>query len=287
MRSPFLLLIATLALTSCVMQAQEESALEKMGKLPKRISESSGLAIAGKHSLYTHNDSGSEAVFYEIDIHGDLLREIGIDGVKPHDIEDLGQDENGVLYFADTGNNKKDRKSLKIYIVNPDSIESGRVNASTIKFILPAGGLQSECHFDFEAIVVSQGLIYLFSKDRCTKKNNSLHYFTVPAEAGEYEADYQGEFFWGDPNQAIHITSADISTDGRKLVLLSKDALHIFYDYRKDKFFQGAYVNVAFKKTQKEAIAHLNECELYITEEAKKDEPANIYRLNLCEMKLE
>jgi hypothetical protein len=287
MRSPFLLLIAILALTSCVMQAQDHTKLEKMGKLPKRIDESSGLAIAGKHSLWTHNDSGSKAEFYEIDIHGDLLRVVQLDGVKPVDIEDLGQDEDGVLYFADTGNNKKERKSLKIYIVDPKEIESGRVEASTIEFILPAAGLQSECHYDFEAIVVSQGLVYLFSKDRCNEKNNSLHYFTVPADTGKFVADYQGEFFWNDPNQAIQITSADISTDGRKLVLLSKDALHIFYDYRKDKFFRGAYLYVPIKKSQREAIAHLNECEIYITEEAKKNEPAFIYRLNLCKVKFD
>lgn len=256
-----------------------------MGELPARIDESSGLAIAGEHSMWTQNDRGSAAEFFEVDIHGDLIRVVKMVGVNPVDMEDLGQDETGVLYFADTGNNKKDRTSLKIYVVDPKNIEVGRVDAATIEFTLPDNGLQSDCHYDFEAIVVSQGEVFLFSKDRCDKKDNNLMYYTVPAVPGSYEAEFRGEFFWDDPEKLIKITSADISTDGKKLVLLSKDALHFFFAYRKNEFFDGAYRYLKLDKSKKEAVVHLNDCDLYITEEAKKNEPAHMYKLNLCKLK--
>ena len=74
------------------MEGQKDSKLSEMGTLPGRINESSGLAIASEHSMWTHND-GKKAEFFEVDIHGDLLRTVKIRGVEPIDIEELGQDE--------------------------------------------------------------------------------------------------------------------------------------------------------------------------------------------------
>ncbi len=57
--------------------------------------------------------------------------------------------------------------------------------------------------------------------------------------------------------------------------------------YRKNEFFDGAYRYLELDKSQKEAIVHLNDCDLYITEEAKKNEPARVYKLNLCSLKFD
>lgn len=258
----------------------------EMGALPIEVDESSGLAMATETSLWTHNDRGGKAEFYEVDVRGELLRTVKLTGVDAVDMEDMAIDQEGeVLYFADTGNNKQDRDELQIFIVNLNEIRDDAVKPGVITFDLPDKGLDSECHYDFEAMVFHNDKLYLFSKDRCDEADNSLMLYSLDTEAGEQEANFEGEFFWDDPEEVIKITSADITPDGKKLVLLSKDALHFFYAYSKDSFFDGAYHFQEIEKGKKEAVAHMTDCELFITEESTKGKAGKIWKLNVCKLK--
>ncbi|NNC83287.1 MAG: hypothetical protein HKN79_06895 [Flavobacteriales bacterium] len=277
------LLVSGLTLTTCLhTEAQQEVQPIEMGTLPMEVDESSGLAAASVTSLWTLNDHGGKAEIYEIDIRGELVRTVKLIGVEPEDMEDMAQDEQGNLYLADTGNNKQKRDRLSIYKLNVADITGDSVRPEVIEFVLPDDGLNSECHYDFEAMTWSRNKLYIFSKDRCDEKDNSLMLYSLPDAAGLHTADFIGEFFWEDPDLNIKITSADIGVDGRKLALLSNDALHFFFAYKKDEFFDGAYRYFPLKKSRKEALIHMTECDLYISEESSKGKKGRLWKLNLC-----
>ena len=288
MRIISLICLSFLLVTCIESEAQNENVRPiEMGKLPIQVDESSGLAAASETTLWTHNDHGGKAEIYEIDNRGELVRTIKLGGILPKDMEDMAQDDDGNLYLADTGNNDQKRNKLKVYKFNVADIKNDSVYPETIEFLLPDKGLESKCHFDFEAMTWSNGKLYLFTKDRCDKKDNSLILYSIPDQEGMYTAEHKGEFFWEDPDNNIKITGADISYDGKKLALLSNDAVHFFFAYKKDHFFNGAYRYLPLDKSRKEAIVHLNDCDLYITEESSKGKEARIWKLNLCALKFE
>lgn len=283
---PLVLLLACILISvfSC---AQNDDHLVKMGTLPKKIDESSGLAAASESSLWTHNDSGAKAEIYEIGLQGELIRTLELLGVNPIDMEDMSQDESGNIYIADTGNNDKDRLKLMVYKFNVADIDNNTVEPEILEFVLPDRGLESDCHFDFEAMTWSKDKLYLFTKDRCDKKDNKLILYSIPDQKGKYTAEKLGDFFWDDPEKNIKITAADISLDGKKLVLLSKDGIHFFLGYRKNEFFNGAYRFLPIKKSMKEGVVHMTDCDLYISEEARKDEKARIWKVDLCSLQFD
>ena len=90
----------------------------KLFKLPKSLSETSGLETYGDY-LITHNDSGDKPKLYIISRSGEKIIEIKINNIENNDWEDIAQDENYV-YISDSGNNKGNRKNLNILIVDPN-----------------------------------------------------------------------------------------------------------------------------------------------------------------------
>ncbi len=275
----------------CVGCAQQNFNFVEMGVMPPEVNESSGLAVASETSFWTHNDRGGKAEIYEIDFRGELVRTVELRGAGSVDYEDMTQDNDGNLYLGDFGNNKKDRLKMTIYKIATAKIKVEAVKGQepvfyiepeAIEFILPYEDMNSECHYDIEAMVWHDNKLTMFSKDRCDKVNNYMHIYSVPDSPGNHTANRDGIFNWEDRERVIKITSADLSWDGDKLVLLSKDAVHIFFGYKKDRWFQGSYRYIPMEKSKKEAACHLGDCDLYITEESKKDTPGKIIKLNMC-----
>jgi hypothetical protein len=88
------------------------------------IDELSGLVASRRQPgvFWVHNDSGDDARLFAIDAHGETLAELALADVEAFDIEDiaLGNGAPGradVLYVADTGDNFKRRRSVRIYRV--------------------------------------------------------------------------------------------------------------------------------------------------------------------------
>jgi len=280
----FLFLVTVLFSFTATLEskAQQEIKPIEMGTLPLEVDESSGLAAASQTSLWTINDRGGKAEVYEIDIRGELLRVITMVGISPIDMEDMAQDNLGNLYISDTGNNKQDRNKVRVYKFNVADIKNDSVRPDVIEFVLADKGLEHQCHYDIEAMTWNRQTLYFFTKDRCDKVDNSLFVYSIPDEVGLYTAENKGQFFWEDLDNNIKITGADISFDGKKLALLSNDAIHFFLGYKKDRFFNGAYRYIPLAKSKKEALVHLNDCDLYISEESTKGREARLWKLNLC-----
>lgn len=253
-----------------------------MGVLPMEVDESSGLAVASDKSLWSHNDRGGKAEIYEVETRGELIRTVRLLGIEPVDMEDMAQDNDGNIYIADTGNNGGERESLRVYSFNAADIVNDTVRPLISEFTLPDKGLEDKCHYDIESMVLSRGKLFFFTKDRCDKKDNSLMIYSIPAGPGEYVANKEGEFFWEDEFRNIKVTGADISPDGKKLVLLTNDAVHFFFGYSRSEFFNGSYRYIPIEKSKKEAVVHLDDCDLYISEESTKGAKAKLWKLNLC-----
>ena len=68
------------------------------------------------------------------------------------------------------------------------------------------------------------------------------------------------------------------------MALISNRKLWVFYDFEGQNFFNGSVKEFKFaENTQKEAVAFLNECEMYISDEQTNDGGGKLYAFNVCD----
>jgi hypothetical protein len=191
------------------------------------IREGSGIVASRQYDgvLWTHNDSGDEARIFAIDRAANLLSEVHADGATNVDWEDITTDDAGNLYIADTGNNRNTRRDLGIYVVREPDPRAGRLQsvpvAGYIPFFYPeqTGFPDSATvNFDCEGLFWDQGELYVLTKHR-SDTHSAL--YRVPAEGGA--AVRLGEFDAGGM-----VSAASLSPDGRRLVVLTYEAIHLF-----------------------------------------------------------
>ena len=123
----------------------------KSFKLPKSVSETSGLEIYGDY-LITHNDSGDKPKIYVISRSGEKIIEIKINNVENDDWEDITSDSDH-FYIADTGNKYGTREDLKIYILNKNFILQGSIGIRYSEQSSYIRNKKSECDAERGAVV--------------------------------------------------------------------------------------------------------------------------------------
>ena len=164
--------------------------LEKVFTFPDKIDESSGI-IFFENTLWTHNDSGDKAKLYVLDREsGKLKNTIHIKAIRNYDWEDISQDEK-FIYVGDMGNNKGDRKDLKIYRLEKSSLldKSPDEKVDSIRFYYPEqksfidGAYQH--NFDCEAISSWGNEILLFTKNH---QNFNCSLYTLNKETANQAA---------------------------------------------------------------------------------------------------
>ncbi|WP_051312785.1 hypothetical protein [Sporocytophaga myxococcoides] len=176
------------ALSPAHLKAQTIS-LTKIASLGPEVSETSGLLnIDGR--IFTHNDSGNKAELYELDtLSGAVKRKIIVANASNIDWEDLSSDDN-FIYIGDFGNNKGDRKNLRIYRVSREQLLfSENLLADTISFSYNdqktfSSSLYST-NFDAESFIVGESNIYVFTKNWGNFKTNI---YKLPSAPGNYQA---------------------------------------------------------------------------------------------------
>jgi hypothetical protein len=78
------------------------------------------------------------------------------------------------------------------------------------------------------------------------------------------------------------ITAADISDDGKIIVLLNHDKLWKLSDFKDDDFFSGKIQELPFEhSSQKEGICFKTNSKVIITDERNGTTGGNIYSFNL------
>ena len=246
-------------------------------RLPQRLDEASGLVIDHGRMLW-HNDSGDGPYLYTTNLAGELLAVDTLNAAAV-DYEDICQDDRGLLYLGDFGNNTGRRTEQTIYIY--DTLTH---NTDSIRFTYPGQdgtGIDRPGNYNCEAMVVADGQLHLFTKDVLTRERPFyIKHFRLPARAGTYEAELVDSLYL--PRRVI--TGATLDRDRNELYLVAYNfrvllgflplggaSLITVSDYPNDEFFKGTIDrrNLAWAiPTQHEAVAVYDDRYLYVAAEA-------------------
>lgn len=264
-----------------------KSNLREAGTLPKHIKEASGLEITNGKNLWTHNDGGVP-ILYCIDTTGALVKTLQLNHPNSG-WEDLTLDKKGNLYVGAFGNNKNDKKSVKIYkIANPDSITAKVYSAEIINYHyadqknFPPPLTQK--NFDMDAFVALDDSLYLFSKNRTSPFTGYTKIYSLPQMPGDYTATPIDSIFLGKGSMMDYwVTGADISPDGKTLVLLSHRSLWVVTKFYGTKFSSGKITRINLNHfSHKAGVCFSSNSRLYIVDELEFDLiGGKIYTLDL------
>ncbi|MCE9540076.1 MAG: hypothetical protein K8R85_12785 [Bacteroidetes bacterium] len=269
-----------------ISHSQTISIVEK-ATLPAILIQSSGIEVVNKNYIWSHNDSSGNPELYSFDSTGTLLRTLKILNATNIDWEDMAKDALGNFYIGDFGNNTNNRQDLKIYIIpDPATILVDSVIPQVINYSYsdqfafpPADSLKS---FDAEAMIAFQDSLYIFSKDWSNPYNGYTKLYKLPLLPGTYVAELIDSFYTGPgPPILYSITSADISLDNSKLILLGYNKFWLFSNFTGNDFFSGTTELFDLPLSQKEAIGFITNDELYLTDELVSGFGKRLYYLKI------
>ncbi|MBT8267627.1 MAG: hypothetical protein KJN59_00255 [Bacteroidia bacterium] len=260
--------------------------LTVIADLPKSLAEVSGAECLGNcEELWMLNDSGNKARLYKVDTDGEISHVLKIDA-KNHDWEDITADKEGNLYIGDFGNNLSKRDNLVILKVENKFLESMTdTPIERISFKYPNQTnfppKKKQLYFDSEAMVFHNDSLYIFTKSRVRGNFGRTDLYKVPAKRGQHVATFMGSFNSCE-NIDCWITGADISADGKQLVLLTPKSAWLFSGYEDDRFFDGQVTEYPFDhRSQKESVCFKNDSTLYIADERAHGSGGNLYSFKL------
>ena len=184
--------------------------------------------------FWVHNDSGDEARIFPVDRKGHTVQPewagdyqgIRLPTALNIDWEDIGRDNMGNLLIADTGNNANLRRDLVVYVVPEpaprEAVLTRPLRTLALRFPDQLSFPPQQKNFDCEAIFWADGAIHLLTKHR-SDSDTRLYRLDPRAELDCTPLSYIGSF----PIQG-KVTAADISPDGKLLVVLTYDSINTF-----------------------------------------------------------
>jgi len=258
--------------------------LTYVAKLPHKLKENSGLVALKDSTIWSVADRGNPDVIYKTNYSGDLLRELKVKNAKNHDWEDLARDENDNVYIGDFGNNDNERKNLVIYkISNPNKEAGDKIDAEKIQFHYPEQESfppkKSKLLYDAEAFFYCNKNLYIITKNRSHPFTGEALLYKVPAEKGDHKAQYLGTFIPPKGKIKGQVTSADISPDGKTVVLLGNGTLWVFTNFTMDNFFSNSSLKTIDLGvyTQLESVCFINNNSLLLSDEESRKTGRNLY----------
>lgn len=257
-----------------------------LANLDKDLDEVSGIeTIKGSELIWMLNDSGNKPFLFGVTKHGEIKKEIKINA-ENNDWEDLTSDKKGNLYIGDFGNNYNQRKNLAILKVNSNSLKSDKkIDIERISFRYPNQSKfppkKNNMYFDCEAIFHHNDSLFLFTKSRVKGDFGKTNLYKIPAKKGNHIAEFISSFNSGS-EQSCWITGADISENGKKVVLLTSKSVWMFTDFTNTNFFNGNTREYTLNhNSQKEGICFKNNNTLYITDEKAHGFEGDLYEYKL------
>jgi len=272
------IIILSLIFVSCSNFGQ----LTLVADLSKSLKEVSGNQIIVHSELvWMVNDSGNKPEVFGVNQQGTIEKIVKVNA-KNHDWEDLTTDKEGNLYIADFGNNNKKRKKLSILkIANQDLLNNDVVEVEKISFEYPKLSDKKKVSFDAEGFFYHQNYFYVFTKSRQKKKLGRTLLFKVPNRKGKHIAEFISEYSFCNSIDC-RITAADISGNGKKVVLLSHTSVFVLSDFNNDDFFSGKLKEFPLGHTsQKEGICFKDANTFFITDEYSMSTKGNLYTFSI------
>lgn len=273
----FTTIIVFIALASFVSLSIYTLYSKKQLSVDPKLKEISGIEFDKKKRLWAINDGGDDPKLYRLGEDGAIEKEILVTNAKNIDWEDMTQNKFGHFFLGDFGNNKNDRKWLTIYkIENPIDIKTETTEAEIIKFTYPEMDgtpiTPNKRNFDLEAFVEYKRHLYLFTKNRTEPFDGITNVYKVGDHAANFDAQLIDSFKTCTTLEKLcWITSAALSPDRTKLVLLDSTSIWLFENFKGDKFFSGDVSRIDLGiVTQKEAITFYDDNTLIFTDEEFK-----------------
>ena len=285
MRKSFLI-AASIVLLAC--QQQSNSDFKTLYSLPKKLKEVSGITYFPESKLiYTLEDSGNANKIYAINPEGKLAKTITIVNAKNVDWEDITKDKSGNVYIGDFGNNDNERKDLCIYKLNKNQLNKDVASAEyKVSFSYPEQTefppKKKELFYDVEGFFEYGNYFYLFTKNRSKDFDGTTFIYKILNKSGTQKATKIGEFKTCNNYNHCVLTSATISPDGKKVVLLSHDKIVLFKGFKGDLFHKGTQTEIKLSHfSQKEAIVFKDNNTLLIADEKTNKVGGNVYEFKL------
>ena len=264
--------------------------LKHVAQFPNSLKEVSGIAYKN-NLIYSIEDRGNENHVTVLDLSGKIQKTITLNNIQNNDWEDLTFDTNGNLYIGDFGNNANDRKDLAIYKINQSDLNNETAEvAYTVSFEYPEQKdfppKKKDLMFDVEGFFEFQNFFYLFTKNRSKGFDGSSYVYKIPNTAGHHKAELIKTINTCSDYENCAITSAAISPDQTKFVLLSHSKIWLFENFSPDNIADGKMSEIDLDHfSQKEAVTFKNNETLLIADERVKKTGGNLYELNLKSVK--
>ena len=239
------------------------------------LQESSGVAVSRRHGglLWTHNDSGDDAVLYLTNLQGEDLGKLTLRDATARDWEDvtLGPCPTGTsdcLYVADTGDNDHARSIARIYVVpEPEAVSPGEtfsIEARHITIYFP------DRPFNIEAVAASPtGDLWMISKGLA---DTAIFVFLVPRSKLTEDTIYLKPVsrldFDPAPELGQLVTAAAVSPDGKVLVARTYTQI-FFYEIEGDRLERLGLCWLGHREPQGEAVDFLDDGRLVLTSESE------------------
>ncbi|OIQ21079.1 MAG: hypothetical protein BM557_04805 [Flavobacterium sp. MedPE-SWcel] len=265
--------------------------LKLIGKLDKN--EISGIEYIEQSNewLWAIEDSGNKNKIYGLDQEGKTQHSVTIKNAKNVDWEDLTSDEEGNLYIGDFGNNDNARKDLGIYKVKNSDLKKKKASAEyKVSFYYPEQQKfppkRSKRFYDVESFFEYGDNFYLFTKNRSAGFDGSFNVYKVPNSKGRHKAELIASLTSCDNYRKCAITAADISPDGKTVVLLSGQKIWLLRDTLEKGFNQDMMQEFDLGHySQKEGICFKDNNTLLIADEKHKNKKPSLYELKISDLK--
>ena len=285
----YIFVLFTLVFLSC---QQDLNSLMELYSLPKKLKEVSGITYFPENNLlWTLEDSGNANSIYGLNSNGEIVKDITIENTENIDWEDISKDKEGNLYIGDFGNNDNVRQDLCIYKIDKNSLDNeSTIPEYKISFAYPEQKdfppKKTAMFYDVEGFFEFKNNFYLFTKNRSKGFDGTAFLYKIPNKAGFHQAEFMGEFKTCENYDKCAITSASISPDESKVVVLTHDKIWLFENFSGDNFLKGSKTELLLNHfSQKEAICFKDNETLIIADEKTKKIGGKIYEVSLEKLK--
>lgn len=280
------LLINVVVLFVSCEKKSDKTALNKIAKLPNSLKEISGVAYHNDF-IYAIEDSGNNNEITVVDTLGNIVRKIQLKDVENIDWEDLTFDAKDNLYIGDFGNNDNVRKDLSIYKIKQSDLQKKEVKIDyKITFDYPEQKdfppKKKDLMFDVEGFFEYKNDFYLFTKNRSKGFDGTSYIYKVPNKAGHHSAQLIKTIKTCSDYHNCAITSAAISPDGLKFVLLSHSKIWLFENFSQKEIANAKMIELNLNHySQKEAVCFKNNNELFIADEKVKKIGGDLFQVSI------
>ena len=258
---------------------------EFKSELPEEVKETSGLFFHNGH-LWTHNDSGGKPILYALDtMTFEVVQKVTLSNVKNNDWEDVCTDGK-IVYVGDFGNNKGNRKNLRIYCFPLSAIpDEGNANIKADSICFSFGDqtdfTKRKVHdFDCEAFFATEECLYLLSKGWET---GTTRLYRLPKTTGKQVAEVVNGF----DSQGL-ITGADYDSENHVLVIIGyvksiwKPFMYIIFGFDEAgvKLSNRRFEMPQWAGMQTEGICFFDEGRCYVTTETSPTITARVFEVD-------